>query len=216
VFSRGTSLAARRKALIWGIRGGIDAVVLPIVENGFFSARNSETISREARAFGLVVEKGGWDLSALVFGGGLRGILGRAFGPADLFRMEGGKRIRRGNFCPTSPESLQRAGRAAALYFNQNKETQVFHFWPDRGAEDLWCSCPSCRAFSLNEQRRIAVTAAAAALTEINSEILVSYLENDDDPNDEKPENAAELPPRKNMFKINAPETTAPGIDIIS
>jgi hypothetical protein len=108
------------------------------------------------------------------------------------------------NFCPTSPESLAGIRAGAERYFSRPGDVRIFHLWPDRGAEDRWCSCPSCRAFSRNEQNRIAVNAAADVLAEHRPDALVSCYETAGDDGD-----AGQVKPRPNMFRA-APSGPAP------
>jgi hypothetical protein len=200
VISRETPLKRRHSALIWGIHRCVDAVVLPLREKpsplaaltgGYRRAR--ERFVEEAETYGLQVELGGWDLACLVprdlFTGG------------DVFRMEAGKRIRKYNFCPTNPKTIALLTAGAERFFKSHGDTAVFHLWPDRGAEDRWCSCPSCRAFSRNEQNRIAVNTATDVLARLNPDGLISYYEAGED------ENAgdSDVKPRPAMFRIHTP-----------
>ena len=180
VIGRGTPFADRPEILRWGIRNGADALILPLEERPpLFAAlsgafrRNGELLRREAARACLAVEAGGWDLSLLIGS--------RVFAPQEVFRMDGGRRRREFNFCPTSPASMARIKRGAERLFGMDgadtRDGAVFHLWPDRGAEEVWCSCPTCRAFSRREQNRIAVSAAADVLTRINPGARVSYFE---------------------------------------
>ncbi|MDR2516965.1 MAG: hypothetical protein LBC88_06250 [Spirochaetaceae bacterium] len=176
VIGRETPLADRMHILHWGIRSGADALILPLEETPpLFAAisgafrRNGELLREEAERAALSVEAGGWDLTLLIGH--------RVFAPKELFRMEGGRRLKTFNFCPTSPAAIARIKRGAERVFAAARDVTVFHLWPDRDAEDTWCSCPTCRAFSRREQNRIAVRAAADVLARINPAARVSYFE---------------------------------------
>jgi hypothetical protein len=117
--------------------------------------------------------------------------------------MEGGKRVRDHNFCPTNPETIALLKTEARRLFSEYPDVLVFHLWPERNAEHLWCSCPSCRAFSREEQNRIAVNAASDALAEINPEAKISYYENTGyEHTGESGGNPNEVSPRPNTFKL--------------
>jgi len=199
VFTRETPLKNREALLLWAIRNRIDAVVLPLWERKpAFDAitkktrRGRETIIRLAKQYSLSVEAGGWDLSLLVS-------RRYYFSHREIFRMEQGRRIKQHNFCPTSPETIALLKKEARRYFGEAAGEETFHLWPDRGAEQLWCSCPSCRAFSREEQNRIAVNTAADVLAELNLEARISYYENAEDPDNANP---SEVAPRPNMFSL--------------
>jgi hypothetical protein len=63
----------------------------------------------------------------------------------------------------------------AEKQFRAAGEAETFHLWPDRGWENAWCSCPTCRAFSPPEQNLIALNAAADVLKKIKPEGRLSY-----------------------------------------
>jgi hypothetical protein len=154
----------------WAARNRIDALVFSLRDRrfpglwgvpGFQRTARSRVVTELENNWGLVIERGGWDLSALV----PRRLF---FFKRELFRMEGGRRIQSHHFCPTNPEAiallrrlpLEKAAEGA------DRPPRIYHLWPDRGAEHLWCACPACRAFMPREQIRLAVNAAAAAAVE--------------------------------------------------
>ncbi|MDR0313528.1 MAG: hypothetical protein LBI14_08015 [Treponema sp.] len=163
----------------WAIRNCFDAIVFP------FNAPTEAM--EEAKSYGLEAEAGGWALSFLV----PRKLF---FFHKDVFRMEGGKRRKNIHFCPTNHETI-------AVIQNEIKnlplirKTDVLHLWPEKGNENIWCACPACRAFTIAEQYRIAVNAAADALAEINPNAFISIYETTDEEGD--------IPLRPNVFKIN-------------
>jgi hypothetical protein len=193
-----TPLSRRVDFLVWAVRNCIDALVLPLVEKPpSFAAltgkyrRVRENLFSLAKQYALPVEIGGWDLSLLV---------PRRHFPVkkDIFRMEWGKRTSKYNFCPTNPDTIALLKAEARRRFGDYPDVSVFHLWPDRNAEHSWCSCPNCRAFSREEQNRIAVNTAADILAEINAGAVLSYYENTGDPAD----NPVEVGVRLNMFRL--------------
>jgi hypothetical protein len=196
-----TAPGRREDALVWAVRNRVDALVLPLAEKPPFFAgltgkyrRVRENLLNLAKQYALPVEIGGWELSCLV-------PRRRFAANREIFRMEGGKRVKDHNFCPTNPDTIALLRTEARRRFSEYPDVSVFHLWPDRGAEHSWCSCPSCRAFSREEQNRIAVNTAADVLAEINPEARISYCENAGgrDPGGVSP---SELGARPNMFKL--------------
>jgi hypothetical protein len=190
-----TPLKNREQAVLWAVRNRIDAVVLPLedkvpVLSGIAgtAGRSRENILRMAKDHALAVEAGGWELSLLV--------PRKNFSfHRDVFRMEEGRRVKEYNFCPTNPDTIAIIKREAGRRFRENPEASVFHLWPDRKQELSWCSCPTCRAFTREEQNRIAVNTAADALAEIVPSGSVSYYGGSG-------EEPGSIPPRPNMFAL--------------
>jgi hypothetical protein len=172
-----------REALIpWAARNHIDALVIPPEQTGSFFRKKigtyrtpGESFRALADQYALPLEVGGWVLSLLAprryF------LLHR-----ELFRMEGGKRVKEFNFCPTNPETLGLIRGEAEKLFRSYPEIQVFHLWPDRDHEKTWCSCPTCRAFTPQEQNRIAVNSVADVLLTVNPQARLSYYEDSEEP----------------------------------
>jgi hypothetical protein len=199
VISRETPLKNREPALTWAIRNRVDALVLPLEEAaspGFQAALSALTgtqrqsrqrLLRLADQYALTLEAGGWDLSLLV---------PRWNFPfsRDVFRMEMGKRMKQYNFCPTNPDTIAILTQEAEKVFQGNPGIKVFHLWPDRKQEQTWCSCPTCRAFTRQEQNRIAVNTAADVLAKLDGEGRISYYESEDE--------EADIAVRENMFRL--------------
>jgi hypothetical protein len=171
-----------REALIpWAARNQIDALVIPpepgdsIFSKKFESGSPGETLRSLADQYALSLEAGGWILSLLV-------PRRYFFLHRDYFRMERGKRIKNFNFCPTNPDTIRVLKGEAGKFFRSRPDTLVFHLWPDRGHEKTWCACPTCRAFTPDEQNRIAVNSAADVLLEINPQARLSYYEDSEEP----------------------------------
>jgi hypothetical protein len=159
--------------------------------------RRTALIFAKASYYGFDVEIGGWDLSRLV-------PRNRFLFHKELFRMVQGKRIKQTHFCSTNPDTINMIQKEARKLFSRFPEIKTFHLWPDRNKSDVWCNCPSCRAFSFAEQNLIAVNAAADVLALINPEAKLSYIEVETN-NDEEPS----IKPRENMFAIDLDSITA-------
>ncbi|MDR1318559.1 MAG: hypothetical protein LBJ90_02965 [Treponema sp.] len=168
----------------WAARNRCDALVLSFRGKLLWDG----TLLRPVKKYAMMIEAGGWDLSLLL----PRGLF---FFHRELFRMEGGGRTSRYNFCPTNPETMEILrkngarlfGRAGPLMSGEAgggsgpPPAHVFHLWPDHGREKLWCSCPACRAFTPEEQSRIALNAAADALAGIDPGARLSFCETPED-----------------------------------
>jgi hypothetical protein len=174
----------------WAGRNRYDALVFPLETFASEKFRRKLLhLKQFAREYGIALEAGGWDLSALV---PRRYFLFQR----DSFRMEGGKRKKEHHFCPTSPNAIRLIGDAGKKLFEAAEEIEVFHLWPDKEEDAGWCYCPACRAFTPQEQGRIAVNAAADVLAAVNPKASITYFE--------KPGEATKIPLRKNIFIIEA------------
>ncbi|MDR2258753.1 MAG: hypothetical protein LBE14_06355 [Treponema sp.] len=169
----------RKKLFRWAARNKIDVVVFSLKDSGLRIPAGSGAAAKKspfemAKQYALILEAGGWDLSLLV---------PRWLFPfrRELFRMESGKRTWRFNFCPTNPETITLLKKEAARIFrgilDASPEILIWHLWPDLGHETTWCSCPACRAFSAEDQKRIAVNAVADVLAELAPQARLSLLE---------------------------------------
>jgi hypothetical protein len=198
VITRETPLRSREQVILWAIRNRIDAVVLPLAviarKKGLAKSVKEDRAQflSMAKEYALIIEAGGWELSLLV-------PREHFFFHRAVFRMEMGRRVKEYNFCPTNPDTIAIIKEKAERLFRENPEITVFHLWPDRDHESTWCSCPTCRAFSREEQNRIAVNTVADVLAETAPNSSVSYYENTSDKGD--------VPPRQNMFNLH----TLPG-----
>jgi hypothetical protein len=202
----GLSLSERKRLLVpagtrfkeidalipWAARNRIDALVFSLGDR-VFRSRGPE-IRKKAESYAVIIERGGRDLSLL--------LPRRVFlFHRELFRMVSGRRVKDSHFCPTNPETIRFITAEAEKLFRAAGDTRVFHLWPDRGREDAWCSCPSCRAFSPAEQNRIAVNAAADALAALNAKARLSYYEAAGETED----TSSGMVPRPNLFKFGGP-----------
>jgi hypothetical protein len=173
--------------LQWAIQNRIDALVFPLKvppPNGL-----QKKFTEMVEKYEIAIEAGGWDLSALV---------PRRYYSfhREMFRMASGKRDKSTNFCPTSPDTIRILSKEARRFFLSRPEVTVFHLWPDRHREKAWCSCPTCRAFSPEEQNRIAANAAADVLLSVNPSARLSCYE----ASSEK----FNITLRRNLFKLDS------------
>jgi hypothetical protein len=187
----------------WAARNRVDALVFSLRDKRFRGARKAGGPAMDLeKNWGLIVERGGWDLSFLV----PRRLF---FFKRELFRMEGGKRSWDHHFCPTNPQTIALLRRRIGLFLEQGGGTEIdaprriYHFWPDRGAEHLWCACPACRAFVPREQIRLAVNALAAAIEERDPRARISCRGEEESPPEKLP-GGSEITLRPNVFSLPA------------
>jgi len=170
----------------WAGRNRYDALVIPLA--AFVSEKPKvKQLEKFAGEYGIALEAGGHELSSLVPRTAF-------FLHRDYFRMEDGKRKKDHHFCPTSPGAIRLIGEEAEKLFRAADYIKVFHLWPDKGAETAWCACPTCRAFTTQEQDRMGVNAAADILAAINPDALITFYEKTGDD--------GKIPMRKNTFKM--------------
>jgi hypothetical protein len=175
----------------------VDALVFSLRDRRFRRAtKSSRLLENLEKNWGLIVERGGSDLSFLV---PRRYFLLKR----DLFRMEGGKRKGDHHFCPTSPDTIKLLQSRAAALLDQPgfRHGGIYHLWPDRGAEHLWCACPACRAFSPREQIRLAVNTVAVVIAEKDPQAFVSCREQETKADEQLP-GGSELSLRSNVFTL--------------
>jgi hypothetical protein len=199
-----------KSLIVWAVQNQIDSLVVSLYVSPLFHGKGQqktalhplirfgrklagfchfgEDVFNLAQQYALTIERGGWDLSLLV--PRWHFLFNR-----EMFRMDSGKRDRQYNFCPTAPDTLKLISREAAKIFRAHPETRVYHLWPDRGHERAWCSCPTCRAFTREEQGRIAVNAAADVLARINPQGIISLYEDSSE--------GRGIALRSNIFKIS-------------
>jgi hypothetical protein len=170
----------------WAARNRYDALVIPM-EAFVSSGQKLKQLEKSARNYGIALEAGGYELGSLMPRKAF-------FLHRDYFRMEDGKRKKDHHFCPTNPGALRLAGKEAEKMFRAASEAKVFHLWPDNGAETAWCSCPTCRAFTTQEQNRMAVNAAADILAVLNPDAMITFFENSGE--------GGKISMRKNTFKM--------------
>ena len=180
----------------WAARENYDAIIIPLKT---FSSRTKrhklKLLKQYIGKHSIDLEAGGYDLSSLV-------PRRHFFLHRDFFCMNEGRRIKTHHFCPTSPGVIALMGREGKKLFLAAGETKVFHLWPDKGHEAAWCSCPTCRAFTPQEQNCIAVNAAADVLAALNPGAVISYFENTGE-GDAVP--AGNIPMRKTLFRMEMP-----------
>ena len=171
----------------WAARNRYDTLIFPL--KAFASGgkrRKLLRLKQYVSEYEISLEAGGWDLSTLV---------PRKYFTfhRDYFRMEEGRRIKAHHFCPTSPGAVRLIAREGEKLFCEI-DAEIFHLWPDKDSENVWCLCPACRAFTPQEQNRLGVNAVADALFAHKPGASILYLE--------KPGESSKIPLRKNVFKI--------------
>ena len=172
----------------WAARRRYDALIFPM---SIFASRSGRKKLDElqclAAEYGISLEAGGRELSSMVPRNMF--LLHR-----DYFRMDGGHRKKDFHFCPTNPGAMNVIGKEGRRLFCSAPQVRVFHLWPDRGSGSLWCSCPTCRAFTPAEQNRIAVNAVADVLSGIRSDARITFFERSGE--------NGNLPVRENLFRF--------------
>lgn len=150
-----------RARVLWAGKNAVDEIILSLAP-AYPAARNQE-IERLARSYHLAVARGGFELSLLV----PRKLF---LFHKELFRMEGGKRLKDAHFCASNHKTQEIIRENAARFFTRYAGTKNYYLFPDTAhGADSWCSCPACRAFSFEEQKIMALRAAAAALAGVDS-----------------------------------------------
>ena len=170
----------------WAARRRCDALIFPLaVFAAIGSARRLKELRKAAAEYGIALEAGGAELSSLV--------PSRFFLlHSGFFRMEEGIRKKDHHFCPTNPGVIRVIANEAGKLFRAAAGAKVFHLWPDKDAETAWCSCPSCRAFTAQEQIRVSVNAAADILAALNPNASIAFFEGSGE--------GENIPLRKNVF----------------
>jgi hypothetical protein len=181
ILKKGEAFAA------WAARRRYDAIVFPLAAFAPDMRRKLKELKKTAAEYDIALEAGGRDLSSL---------MPRKFFflHREFFRMADGKREKAHHFCPTNPGAIRLIGKEGEKMFRAAGETKVFHLWPDKGAETAWCSCPSCRAFTPQEQNRIGVNIAADILAVLEPSSSITYFE--------KSGEGGNISLRKNLVKM--------------
>jgi len=182
----------------WAARNQFDAPVVTAENATPSAAKLRNFLFQHDRRFAEAIEShrfpieiGGVFLSSLV----PRSLF---FRNPDLFRMVQGRRRNDRNFCPTNPTTLKIIRENAKKLFDGYLEVRIFHLWADGALENdapqSWCSCPTCRAFSPDEQALMGLNIAADALADSRSDAWLSYI---------ACENGVEaIKPRPNTFPV--------------
>ena len=177
-----TILSKSEAFVTWAARNCYDAIILPLAVFASKKSVNSlNSLRKCAGDYGIVLEAGGRDFSTFV---------PRKYFlfHRDYFRMEDGQRKKDYHFCATNPDAIRIIGKEGEKLFRAAREIKVFHLWP---SETAWCSCPSCRAFSTEEQYHIGINAVADVLATVNPEAVVSFFKT-----------GGNIPLRKNTYKV--------------
>ncbi|WP_010263731.1 hypothetical protein [Treponema primitia] len=183
----------REAVLIWAARNCFDALVVPVRK---LPLPRDRSLFDLAAQYALDIELSR-ELSSLIS----RKLF---FFRRELFRMEEGRRKKEGLFCVTNPNTITLIQKNAARLFSKTEVT-IFHLWPSLTKKTHWCSCPSCRAFSPEEQNRIAINAAADSLIKINPLARLSFYEPRSETTEQNNtlEQRGYIAPRPNTFRLN-------------
>ena len=192
--NRKSGAKERLEIVKWAATNGCDAMVVPLGEK----ISDKTDYIKLAKRYELLIEAGGCDFHLL--------LPRRLFlFNSDLFRMDQGKRNPKPHFCPTNPKTLsliyENAGKLFSGYQSLVSPPRIFHLFPEKGLENIWCACPACRAFSAAEQNLLAVNSAADALANIDPDAWLSYLDLTKEPEISQSHNIG-VKPRKNVFAI--------------
>jgi hypothetical protein len=176
--------------IAWAEKNSFNAIIFPLA---VFASGNNRSKLKQLKQFalerGINLEAGGWDLSSLV-------PRWYFLFQKDTFRMEEGKRKKDHHFCPTSLNAIRIIGKTGKKIFQMASGIDVFHLWPDKGAETVWCSCPTCRAFTSQEQNCIAVNTAADVLATVNPTASITYFETSNE--------TGNITLRKNIYRLES------------
>jgi hypothetical protein len=206
VIPLGSSAKEIRSLGCWAARNQVDALVFSLFDRKIGRRAGEGKLAAELQNHrALIIERGGWDLSRLL---PRRHFLFRR----ELFRMEGGKRIKQHHFCPTNPQVMDLLRRRMGAFLEPGEPgaagpkaapspRRLYHLWPDRGAELRWCACPACRAFSPREQIRLAVNTVAALIAEREPLALVC-CRGEEEPSAEQLPGGSELSLRANVIRL--------------
>ncbi len=200
VIDRKIKLAQWGHLVRWAANNNYNTLVIPLEYLLRLTKKKTARLLKIADSEKMAVEAGGWELSRFI----PRHLY---FFRRELFRMDFGRRKLKFNFCPTNPKTIEYLKKGVfrllgkiAARFDSGRILPVFHLWPDRSKENVWCSCPACRAFTPAEQNLIAVNSAADALAEICPQAKVSWLDLSENAAQNPP--AAGIQPRHNAFAV--------------
>ena len=118
----------------------------------------------------------------------------------EYFREVNGRRVKRHNFCPSSPGARQVVRANARKHFLAHPGMAFYHVWPDDLWQHGWCSCRECSGLSPSDQALQAANLVAEVLEGVYPGARLAYLAYHDTM---KPPD--ETHPRDNVFLLNAP-----------
>jgi hypothetical protein len=189
---RKTGTKEREKLIKLAVENECNTLVFSLNDN-IFKNRNPKYVKLIER-YALNVEAGGCNLPLLL---PKRLFL---FHP-DLFRMEQGRRKPWHHFCPTNPKTTAIISKQVRKLFTRALQVvtspAIFHLFPEKGYEEIWCACPACRAFKPPEQYLIVVNTAADELAKMAIDAKIAYIDYDTAPDD-----SPRLTARKNAFVL--------------
>ena len=102
----------------------------------------------------------------------------------DWYRMKEGKRLADHNFCPTTPAALAAVAANAIERIVRFGSVDTVHLHGSGNPQEDWCHCPSCRAFSPQEQELLALNAIADALEAAGLSTTLALPEDRDESTD--------------------------------
>lgn len=151
-------------------RAKINEIVLSLSPK--FSANEESELLRAAADYHLEVSRGGDELSRE-----LSLLVPRKLFlfHRSLFRMEDGRRKKDGIFCASNDKTLEVIKKNAVIYFEKYKNKTKRYYFFTAASSAQWCACPACRAFTFEEQKLMALSAAAAVLAKIDPAAKICY-----------------------------------------
>ncbi|MDR2481588.1 MAG: hypothetical protein LBD07_04765 [Spirochaetaceae bacterium] len=168
--NRKYSYKKARNFVQWAARNKIDEIVLSLI--AAMNVKELRTITELAESYHIEMARGGFELSLFV--------PRRLFiFHKDIFRMNEGRRKRDFNFCPSSSRTQTVIKQNAESFFKRFAGgVKKYYLLPDGGEGDFWCSCHVCRAFTVEEQRFMAVKSAADVLAGIDKNARIVCFSN--------------------------------------
>ncbi len=169
----------------WAARIGFDAVLVrtDARAQAFQAApeqvweRIAPQLFETAERCGIALEAGGACMDKLVPRAPFRR-------HKDWYRMKEGKRLADHNFCPTTPAALAAVATNAVERIVRFGSVDSVHLHGSGNPQEDWCHCPSCRAFSPQEQELLALNAIADALDSAGLATVLALPEDRDESTD--------------------------------
>jgi hypothetical protein len=96
----------------------------------------------------------------------------RMFQPEDF----NGRRMADSNLCVTNPKTKQIVRENFGKKLAESKGAYAMHLWPDDLPAGGWCLCPSCRAFSAEDQATIAMKIVADEAKALGNDMKIPFL----------------------------------------
>ena len=187
----------------WAARNRYNTIFIHTAPNDFGGGSIPEWAWQRVRkeAMAMLQER---EMIVEVGGHGLPALLPRKLFKTtpEAFREENGKRTKKHNFCPSSPQAKAAVQENARRYFQANPDVDVYHIWADDIPDGGWCSCKKCARLSTSDQLLLATNTVAAVLAEVHPDAEISfiaYLDTEAPP--------SQIEPRNNVCLLWAPRT---------